>query len=90
MATRTARTRSRGGAEAALVHEIKNTLTATKAFVQLGLRNPAEGPSHARLAMLEREIARMQAILDGALSSARPGDEAEREPIELGHAASAR
>lgn len=55
-----------------VVHELKNPLTAMKALVQLGLRNPAEIPSHARLAVIEKAIARMQEILNRYLSSTRP------------------
>ena len=57
---------------AKVAHELKNPLSAAKALVQLGLRNPAEGPSHQRLALLEREVTRMQEILQSYLSSCRP------------------
>lgn len=67
-----------------LAHELKNPLTGVKALVQLGLRNPAEGPSHARLAVVEKEIARMQEILNRYLSSARPLEEVKRVRIGLG------
>ncbi len=67
---------------ARMAHELKNPLTGVKALVQLGLRNPAEGPSHARLAVVEKEIARMQEILNGYLSSARPLEE-EVKPVRL-------
>ena len=46
-----------------VAHELKNPLTGVKALVQLGLRNPAESSSHARLAVVEKEITRMQEIL---------------------------
>ena len=35
---------------AAVAHQLQNPLSAVKARVQLGLRNPAEGPSHRGLA----------------------------------------
>ncbi len=67
-----------------ILHGIKNSLTAVKALVQLGLRNPAEGPSHARLATIQEAVARMQEILDGYLSSARPLEEVKPLRTELG------
>jgi two-component system sensor histidine kinase HydH len=67
-----------------VAHELKNPLSALKALVQLGLRNPAEGASHARLALLEREVARMQEILQGYLSSRRPLDELAPARVHLG------
>ena len=51
----------------AVAHQLKNPLSAIKALVQLGLRNPAEGPSHGRLAEVEAEVARMLEILQGYL-----------------------
>jgi two-component system, NtrC family, sensor histidine kinase HydH len=66
-----------------VAHELKNPLTAVKALVQLGLRNPTEGPSHERLAVVEREITRMQDILQGYLSSGRPLEEMTPEPMHL-------
>jgi signal transduction histidine kinase len=69
---------------AKVAHELKNPLTGVKALVQLGLRNPAESPSHARLAIVEKEIARMQELLNGYLSSSRPLDEVRPARVELG------
>lgn len=46
-----------------MAHALKNPLTAVKALVQLGLRNPAESASHERLAVLEREVDRVEEIL---------------------------
>jgi signal transduction histidine kinase len=46
-----------------MIHELRNSLTAVRVLVQLGLRNPAESASHARLALVEREVARMQELL---------------------------
>jgi hypothetical protein len=61
-----------------LAHQLKNPLCAVKALVQLGLRNPAESASHGRLALLEREVDRVQEILTRHLAAARrrsdPGD----------------
>ena len=66
-----------------VAHELKNPLTAVKALVQLGLRNPAETASHERLATVEREIARMQDILQSYLSSARPLVEVRLARVDL-------
>lgn len=69
------------GAEVA--HELKNPIAAVKALAQLGLRSPAETRSHPRLRLIEREVGRMQEILQRYLSAARrPGVRLER--IELG------
>ena len=68
---------------AKIAHELKNSLTAVKALVQLGLRNAAESPSHGRLAVIEKEITRTQEILNRFLSSARPLEEVKRARIHL-------
>lgn len=67
-----------------VLHELKNPLSAVKALVQLGLRNPAEGRSHERLALLERELTRMQEILQGFLSSGRPLEGTGPSRVRLG------
>jgi two-component system, NtrC family, sensor histidine kinase HydH len=54
-----------------VVHELKNSLTAVKALVQLGSRDPAEAASHERLILVERELTRMQETLQRCLSSSR-------------------
>ena len=69
---------------AKVAHELKNPLSAAKALVQLGLRNPAEGPSHQRLALLEREVTRMQEILQSYLSSCRPPEVMATARVHLG------
>lgn len=69
---------------AKVAHELKNPLSAVKALVQLGLRNPAEGPSHQRLALLEREVTRMQEILQSYLSSCRPPEVMATARVHLG------
>lgn len=71
-----------------MAHQLKNPLSAVKALVQLGLRNPAESASHERLAVLEREVDRMQEILTSYLSSARPPEERARARVQLGPLAS--
>ncbi|HSD18852.1 MAG TPA: ATP-binding protein [Anaeromyxobacter sp.] len=65
-------------------HELKNPLTGVKALVQLGLRNPDETPSHERLAVVEREVTRMQEILQRYLSFTRRLQEMSPARIDLG------
>lgn len=65
----------------AVAHELKNPLTAMKALVQLGLRSPAEAASHERLALVEREIARMQEIVRGMLASQGASARLQRGPV---------
>jgi signal transduction histidine kinase len=67
-----------------VAHELKNPLTGVKALVQLGLRNPAEAASHERLDVVEREVTRMQEILQNYLSFTRPLQEVAPRPVELG------
>ncbi len=69
---------------AKVAHELKNPLTAVKALVQLGLRNPAETASHERLTVVEREVTRMEEILRSYLSSARPFEEVKPARVDLG------
>ena len=66
-----------------VAHELKNPLTAVKALVQLGLRNPAEAPSHERLEVVEKEVTRVQAILQNYLSFSRPLQEVRPRLVEL-------
>jgi len=66
-----------------VAHELKNPLTAVKALVQLGVRNPSEAPSHERLQVVEKEVARIQEILAGYLSFTRPLQEVRPERTEL-------
>ena len=80
MATQ-ATSRDVGQIELGIVHELKNSLTAVKALVQLGLRNPAESSSHPRLAAIEREIRRMEELLQGFLSVASPAAEVGRTGV---------
>ncbi len=66
-----------------LAHELKNPLTAVKALVQLGMRRPAETPSHGRLEMVEMEVARMQEIIQNYLSFTRPLQTVTPQRVEL-------
>ena len=67
-----------------VAHELKNPLTGIKALVQLGRRNAAEAPSHERLEVVEREVSRMQEILQNYLSFTRPLQEVAPRRVELG------
>jgi two-component system, NtrC family, sensor histidine kinase HydH len=66
-----------------VAHELKNPLTGVKALVQLGLRSPAEAPSHDRLEVVEREVTRMQEILQNYLSFTRPLQGVRPRRVEL-------
>jgi two-component system sensor histidine kinase HydH len=77
-------TKSATALGAKLAHELKNPLTGVKALVQLGLRNPTERSSHGRLAVIERELARMQELLHEYLSSTRPLEEVRFSSVDLG------
>lgn len=67
-----------------VAHELKNPLTGVKALVQLGLRNPAEAASHERLEVVEKEVTRMQEILQNYLSFTRPLQAVAPRPVDLG------
>jgi two-component system sensor histidine kinase HydH len=67
-----------------VAHELKNPLTGVKALVQLGLRNPAEAASHERLEVVEREVSRMQEILQNYLSFTRPLQATRPKRVALG------
>lgn len=79
-----ARARSLEEVGATVAHELKNPLTAVKALVQLGARNPAEAASHERLDTIERELERMQGILQDYLSFSRPLRPLAPEALDLG------
>ena len=79
-----ARAQDRADIGAKVAHEIKNPLTGVKALVQLGLRNPAETPSHRRLAIIEREVTRMQEMLRSYLSFTRSLQAVARARVDLG------
>ncbi len=55
----------------AVAHQLKSPLSAVKALVQLGLRNPAESPSHGRLTAVEAEVARVLEILETQFAAGR-------------------
>lgn len=66
-----------------VAHELKNPLTGVKALVQLGLRSPAEAASHERLEVVEREVSRMQEIIQNYLSFTRPLQSVDPRRVEL-------
>ena len=69
---------------AKLAHELKNPLTAVKALIQLGLRTPSELSSHERLEIVDREVTRMQDLLQNYLSFTRPLQEVTPRRTALG------
>lgn len=74
-----------GGDEGLKVaHELKNVLAGVDALVQLGLRNPAEGPSHPRLGLVAKGLARMRELLTRYVSATRPLEEVKRTQVALG------
>jgi signal transduction histidine kinase len=79
-----ARARSLEQVGARVAHELKNPLAAVKALVQLGVRNPDEARSHDRLEVVEKEVARMQEILQEYLSFTRPLQDVRLQPTALG------
>lgn len=66
-----------------VAHELKNPLSAVKALVQLGLREPREAASHPRLGMIEREVERMQELVKRHLASPRSPGRARLAPSRL-------
>ncbi|GAO04966.1 nitrogen regulation protein NR(II) [Anaeromyxobacter sp. PSR-1] len=69
---------------AKVAHELKNPLTGVKALVQLGLRSPAEAASHERLEVVDREVTRMQEIIQNYLSFNRPLQSVNPRQVALG------
>jgi signal transduction histidine kinase len=68
---------------AKVAHELKNPLAAIKGLVQLVKRAPGGAKTDERLAVVEAEIDRMEAILREYLSFARPLEDLHKEPIDL-------
>jgi signal transduction histidine kinase len=67
-----------------LSHELKNPLGAIKALVQLSARAEQDPEIRLRLEVVEDEVERMQAILQGYLSFSRPLEALHPEPVEVG------
>lgn len=66
-----------------LSHELKNPLGAIKALVQLSARSESFAEVRERLAVVEGEIARMDEILRGYLSFAKPLEPVRVEDTRL-------
>ena len=69
-----------------VAHELKNPLAAVKGLVQLMARNcpgPAESKAKERLAVVEREVARMETILAEYLSFSRPLEDLNAQEIDV-------
>ena len=68
---------------AGIAHEIKNPLAGVLGLVQLTSRAmPAEDPTKAALATIEKETKRCRSIIDNLLRFARP-EKVAREPVAL-------
>ncbi len=67
-----------------VAHELKNPLAAVKALVQLGLRSAAEAAAHERLRVIEREVTRMQELLQRYLASPRRLQHVRPVRVQLG------
>ncbi|MCE9573304.1 MAG: sensor histidine kinase [Deltaproteobacteria bacterium] len=68
---------------AKVAHELKNPLAAIKGLVQLVARAPESPKTKERLAVVESEVDRMEAILREYLSFARPLEDLQVLPIDL-------
>jgi signal transduction histidine kinase len=68
---------------AQLSHELKNPLGAIKTLVQLSARAATDAKSRERLQIAEAQIERMNGILKGYLSFARPFGKLQRERVDL-------
>lgn len=79
-----ARSRTLDAVGARVAHELKNPLTAIKGLVALTARGNTD-PRHARrFEVVESEVARMEHILGDWLTFARPLEDLDRRPIDLG------
>jgi len=67
-----------------VAHELKNPLAAVKGLVQLLGRSPsADERAKERLAVVEREVARMETILAEYLSFSRPLEDLKAQDIDV-------
>jgi signal transduction histidine kinase len=74
-------------AGATLSHELKNPLTAIKALVQLAHRSSADAITSRQLDVIERELERMDSMVQGHLRLSRPVERLEPVEVELAEVA---
>lgn len=72
---------------AKVAHEVKNPLTAVKNLVELVASEVVDERSQRRLAVVRQEVERIEQILHGYLSFARPLEELQLAPVALGELA---
>jgi signal transduction histidine kinase len=67
-----------------VAHELKNPLSAIKGLVQLLARSAADDRSRERLLVVSSEVSRMEHILRDYLTFARPLEDLNPAPVDLG------
>jgi signal transduction histidine kinase len=80
----TCRARSLESIGSKVAHELKNPLSAIKGLVQLLARSAADERSRERLEVVAGEVSRMEHILRDYLTFARPLEELNPAPVDLG------